>query len=124
MRISVITGPIFKRNDPKYQNRFMDEPVRIPLEFWKVCALIRDDGTLSATAFILSQSDITSLPGFEAFLDVKEVQTTIKNVEQRTGLVFPVLRDNDHLASGGDLGTLELDGQTVIPIRSYEDIVV
>ena len=124
MRISVITGPIFKRNDPKYQNEIMDAPVRIPLEFWKVCALVRDDGTLSATAFILSQSDITSLPGFEDFLDVAEVQTTIRNVEQRTGLQFPVLRDNDHLAAGGVPGTLELDGQTVIPIRSYEDIVV
>ncbi len=124
MRISVITGPIFKNGDPKYQNQFMDAPVRIPLEFWKVCALIRDDDTLSATAFILSQADITSLPGFEAFLDVREVQTTIRNVEQLTGLKFPVLRDNDHLAAGGDLGTLELDGQTVIPIRSYEDIVV
>jgi endonuclease G len=124
MRISVMTGPIFRQNDPKYQNEFMDAPVRIPLEFWKVCALIRDDGTLSATAFILSQDDITSLPGFEAFLDVTEVQTTIKHVEQRTGLKFPVLRDHDHLAAGGALGTLELEGQTVIPLRTYEDIVV
>jgi endonuclease G len=124
MRISVMTGPIFRQNDPKYQNEFMDAPVRIPLEFWKVCALIRDDGTLSATAFILSQDDITSLPGFEAFLDVTEVQTTIKHVEQRTGLKFPVLREHDHLAAGGALGTLELEGQTVIPLRTYEDIVV
>ena len=124
MRISVITGPIFKQSDPKYQNKFMNAPVRIPLEFWKICALIREDGTLSATAFILSQDDITSLPGFEAFLDVKEVQTTIRNVEKRTGLQFPVLRDNDHIAAGGTLGTLELENQTVIPIRSYEDIVV
>ena len=124
MRISVITGPIFKQTDPKYQNEFMDAPVRIPLEFWKVCALIREDGTLSATAFILTQDDITELPGFEKFLDVKEVQTTIANVEKRTGLQFPVLRDHDHIAAGGALGTLELEGQTVIPIRSYEDIVV
>lgn len=124
IRISVITGPIFKQTDPKYKNDSMDAPVRIPLEFWKVCALIREDGTLSATAFILSQDDITSLPGFEAFLDVKEVQTTIRNVEKRTGLQFPVLRDNDHIAAGGALGTLELEGQTIIPIRSFEDIVV
>lgn len=102
----------------------MEAPVRIPLEFWKVCALVREDGTLSATVFILSQADITSLPGFEAFLDVKEVQTTIRNVEKRTGLEFPVLRDNDHLAAGGAAGTLELDGEQVIPLRSYEDIVV
>jgi endonuclease G len=124
IRISVITGPIFKTADPKYKNEFMDAPVRIPLEFWKVCALIREDGTLSATAFILSQDDITSLPGFEAFLDVKEVQTTIRNVEKRTGLKFPVLREHDHLAAGGAPGTLELENQTVIPILSYDDIVV
>lgn len=124
MRISVFTGPLFRANDPKYQNKFMDAPVRIPLEFWKVCALVRDDGSLSATAFILSQDDITALPGFEAFLDVAEVQTTIANVEKRTGLRFPVLRDNDHLAGGGAAGTLELEGQAVIPIRSFEDIVV
>ena len=124
IRISVITGPIFKASDPKYQNESMSAPVRIPLEFWKVCALVREDDTLSATAFILSQDDITSLPGFEAFLDVKEVQTTIRDVEKRTGLTFPVLRDNDHLAEGGAPGTLEIEGQTVIPLRSYDDIVV
>lgn len=124
IRISVFTGPIFKSSDPKYKNREMEGPVRIPLEFWKVCALVREDGTLSATAFILSQDDITSLPGFEAFLDVTEVQTTIREVEKRTGLKFPVLRDNDHLAAGGTPGTLELEGGTVIPLRSYDDIVV
>lgn len=123
-RISVFTGPIFKTSDPRYQNERMDAPVRIPLEFWKVCALIREDGTLSATAFILTQEDITSLPGFEAFLDVKEVQTTIREVEERTGLTFPVLRDHDHLAAGGAPGTLEIDARKVIPLRSHEDIVV
>lgn len=124
IRISVFTGPIFKTSDPKYKNKEMEKPVRVPLEFWKVCALVREDGTLSATAFILSQDDITSLPGFEAFLDVTEVQVTVRDVEKRTGLTFPVLRDNDHLAAGGDLGTLELEGQKVIPLRSYDDIVV
>lgn len=124
MRISVITGPIFRDDDPKYKNPKMSSRVRIPVEFWKVCALIRDDGSLSATAFILPQEDITNLPGFEAFLNVSEVQTTIANVESLTGLTFPVLRDNDHLGAGGQAGTLEISGQTVIPISSYDDIVV
>ena len=73
---------------------------------------------------MLSQEDVTELPGFEAFLDVTEVQTTIRDVEKRTGLQFPVLRANDHLAAGGVPGTLEIAGESVIPIRSYEDIVV
>lgn len=123
-RISVFTGPIFSDGDPVYRNEHMDAGARIPLGFWKVCALVRPDGTLSATAFILDQSDITALPGFEAFLDVAAVQTTLGVVEERTGLTFPVLRDHDHLAAGGAAGTLELDGRTVIPLRSLEDIVV
>jgi hypothetical protein len=52
------------------------------------------------------------------------VQTTIRNVEKRTGPQFPVLRDNDHIAARGALGTLEIEGQTVIQIRSYKDVVV
>ncbi|HEX8211418.1 MAG TPA: DNA/RNA non-specific endonuclease [Longimicrobium sp.] len=121
-RMTVITGPIFKRSDPKYQNEEMTAPVRIPMEFWKVCALIRENGSLSATAFILNQEDITELPGFEAFLNVKEVQTTIAEVEKRTGLTFPVLRAHDHLKAGGAAGTLEIDGQATIPLRSFDDI--
>ena len=123
-RISVFTGPIFRPDDPPYRNEHMDAAVRIPLGFWKVCALIREDGTLSATAFVLDQADITSLPGFEAFVDVAAVQTTLANVEKRTGLTFPVLRDHDHLAAGGAAGTLEVAGQTVIPVRTFDDIVV
>jgi len=128
-RIAVITGPLFKKNDPFYRNDFMNYSVRIPLAFWKVCAIIRQDGTLSATAFILSQDDITSLPGFEEAFDVTEVQVTLDELQDRTGLKFPVLNERDHLASGGALGTLEIDRpeggkRRVVPLRTYEDIVV
>ena len=101
----------------------MDAPVRIPLEFWKVCALIRDDGTLSATAFILSQDDITALPGFEAFLDVAEVQTTIRNVEQTHRPQVPCAARQRPPRRRRCARNARTRGQTVIPIRSYEDIV-
>ncbi|GAA5168169.1 DNA/RNA non-specific endonuclease [Ornithinimicrobium tianjinense] len=123
-RISVATGPVFRASDPAYRNDHMDAPARIPLAFWKVCALVRPDGTLSATAFVLDQQDITGLPGFEATLDVATVQTTVAAVEELTGLTFPVLRDHDHLAAGGDPGTLEVSGRRVIPIRAYDDIMI
>lgn len=128
-RIVVITGPIFKDNDPVYRNPRMKYSVRVPIDFWKVCAIIREDNSLAATGFVLSQEDITELPGFEELFDVTEVQVTIKEIEQRTGLKFPVLRANDHFAAGGDPGTLEIAGpgggkRRVKPIRSYEDIVV
>src|SRR5262249_41505495 len=43
----------------------MKYSVRCPLQFWKICVLIRRDGTPSATGFVLGQEDIQNLPGFE-----------------------------------------------------------
>ncbi|MFO0566381.1 MAG: DNA/RNA non-specific endonuclease [Polyangiaceae bacterium] len=127
-RMSVMTGPLFKRTDPVYRNKYMDYSVRIPLAFWKVCALVRADGTLSATAFLLSQDDVSDLPGFDEKFDVVPTQVTLAELEKKTGLVFPGLRTHDHFAKGGAPGTLELDTEEgprrVLPIRSFEDIVV
>ena len=55
--------------------------------------------------------------------DALVVQTTIENVEKETGLRFGVLREHDHLAGGGAPGSLEVDGRTVIPLHSLDDIV-
>lgn len=71
-----------------------------------------------------------TLPGFQEALAIPdEVQISVEDLEARTRLRFEVLRDNDHLASGGDLATLEIlrtDTGTVaeLPIKSYDDIVV
>ena len=62
-RLVVITGPLFAPNDPVYRNNRMNYSVRCPLQFWKVCILVRQDGTPSATGFLLGQEDIQSLPG-------------------------------------------------------------
>jgi hypothetical protein len=60
----------------------MDFAVRCPIQFWKVCVLIRQDGTLSSTAFILGQEDIKDLPGFEEeVFAVSLAQTTLMNLE-------------------------------------------
>jgi len=78
----------------------------------------------------LRQDDVVNLLGFkEAFTITSEIQITVADLEERTRLQFDVLRDNDHLASGGALTTLEIHrrgDRTVAeqPIRSFEDIVV
>ncbi len=128
-RIVVITGPLFKNNDPFYQNEFMDYAVRIPLRFWKVCAIVRQDKSLSATGFVLDQEDVTSLPGFEEAFDVTAAQVTLQELEERTGLDFGLLTDHDHFAAGGPAGSLEISRpaggkRRVKPLRSNEDIVV
>jgi endonuclease G len=129
-RMIVITGPLFAAHDPVYQNDKMDYSVRCPLQYWKVCVLVRDDGSVSATAFLLNQSEIQDLPGFEETFDVAATQVKISDLERKTKLSFGDLKQHDHFAQGGAAGTLEaptgLEGetQTVKLIFHPSDIVV
>jgi endonuclease G len=124
-QLVVFTGPVFDLGDPRYSIPKMGYAVQIPLRFWKVCVLERADGTFAATAFVLGQPDVTSLPGFEAAFDVVAAQTTVKFIESLTGLDFGDLRTIDHLTKGGAPGTLEsleLFGGPVRPLQVFEDI--
>jgi len=129
-RMTVITGPLFAVNDPLYQNDKMDYAVRCPLQFWKVCVLIREDGSPSATAFLLNQDEIKDLPGFEETFEVAATQIKISDLEARTKLNFGDLKQHDHFAQGGVAGTLETptaqEGvtETIKLIFSPTDIVV
>jgi endonuclease G len=128
-RMMVITGPLFSSNDPVYKNDRMNYSVRCPLQFWKVCVLIRQDESPAATGFVLGQEDIQSLPGFEAVFDVAATQIKIADLEKRTGLDFGRLREFDHFAQGGAPGTLEMPTSegvslSVKVIRSGADIVI
>jgi endonuclease G len=128
-RMVVITGPLFAANDPIYKNDRMNYSVRCPLQFWKICVLIRRDDTPSATAFVLGQEDIRNLPGFEEAFDVTATQIRVADLEERTGLDFGAIKKFDHFAAGGAPGTLELPGAAgalmrVKIIGSASDIVV
>ena len=126
----MITGPVFAANDPLYQNDKMDYPVRCPLQYWKVCVLVRNDGSVSATAFLLNQSEIQDLPGFEETFDVAATQVKISDLETKTKLDLGDLKKHDHFAQGGAPGTLEAptgpegETQTVKLIFHPSDIVV
>jgi endonuclease G len=126
-RLVVITGPLFAGNDPVYKNDRMNYSVRCPLQFWKICVLIRRDGTPSATAFVLGQEDIQNLPGFEEAFDVAATQIRLADLEERTGLDFGDIKKFDHFAAGGTPGTLELPGgaaRRAKVVRNGSDIVV
>lgn len=127
-KMVVFTGPILKNSDPKYRNDSMTYTARIPLAFWKVCCLRRQDGSLSATAFTLGQEDVTNLPGFEEAFDVAEAQITIAELADLTGLGFDSLVQHDHFASSGQTGALEISGpagpRRVKPIRNYDEIAM
>jgi endonuclease G len=128
-RLIVITGPLFAANDPVYKNDRMNYSVRCPLQFWKICVLIRRDGTPSATGFVLGQEDIQNLPGFEEAFDVAATQIRVADLEERTGLDFGDIKKFDHFAAGGAPGTLELPSiegvvQRAKIVRNGSDIVV
>jgi len=128
-RLIVITGPLFAANDPIYKNDKMNYSVRCPLQFWKICVLIRRDGTPSATGFVLGQEDIQNLPGFEEAFDVAATQIRVADLEERTGLDFGDIKKFDHFAAGGASGTLELPSiegivQRAKIVRNGNDIVV
>jgi endonuclease G len=127
-RMVVMTGPIFKKADPVYRNKHMDYSIRVPLSFWKVCTLVRPDGTLAATAFVLGQPDIAQLPGFEERFDVGAAQITVADLEKRTGLDFGSLKDHDPFSANGIPGTLEAmvgdETQKVKPLMDPTEIII
>ena len=86
IRAQVFTGPVFDEGDPEYKN------VQYPLQYWKVVAAQRADGTLFATAYIASQEAVIAQYGIEAtdapFGAYKTFQTKISEIERLTGLMF------------------------------------
>jgi DNA/RNA endonuclease G (NUC1)/S1-C subfamily serine protease len=115
-RMIVMTGPIFSATDPVYRNSLMDYSVRCPMQFWKVCVLVREDGTASATAFLLGQNEITDLAGFTESFDVGVAQITVRDLQKKTGLTFGDLAKHDHFASSGP-GTLETVDLQAAPLQ-------
>jgi DNA/RNA endonuclease G (NUC1) len=106
----------------------MTYSVRCPIQFWKICVLQKEDGSASATAFVLGQEDIKDLPGFEQeVFDVGAAQVTLEELEHRTGLSFSDLKDHDHFADTGEPTLEALVINRRFPrkaIRRGEDILV
>jgi endonuclease G len=107
LRVSVFTGPVLSPQDPQYRG------VQLPKQYWKVVAMVNDDGALSATAYLLSQESL--LRGLEAFsfADYKTFQVPVRRVEELTGLDFGDLKEADpadvlELAEREALGAREI----------------
>lgn len=52
LKVSVVTGPILAADDPLYRG------VALPRQYWKVVAMTRSNGVLSATGYLLSQARV------------------------------------------------------------------
>lgn len=117
LKISVITGPVFRPGDRPYRD------IELPEEFWKIVVMARQaaDGRLvpHATAYLLSQADLLGNIEF-AFGAYRTWQVPIALIEQRTRLDFAALRPYDPL----DAGTREGPAPRPQPISGWRDIIL
>lgn len=115
LKVSVFTGPVLAESDDEYRD------IQLPRQFWKVAVMIRDDGELSATAYLLSQEELIQgleREALEAFSygAYKTYQVPIARIEDLTGLDFGALKDADPLDGQERLGYRE--------IGAAEDLIV
>ncbi|MGH8660699.1 MAG: DNA/RNA non-specific endonuclease [Burkholderiales bacterium] len=102
LQISVLTGPVFRRNDMLYRG------VRIPREYWKVVALVTEKGRPSVTAYKVSQSDLLKEDLEFVFGRYKTYQVSVKHVEKLASVDFGKLKQHDGFSTqesvtGGDM---------------------
>jgi endonuclease G, mitochondrial len=93
LRVSLFTGPVFDPGDPPL------EGTQVPRDYWKVVAMRKQDGSLAAAAYVLSQAELLRAPPEEfVFGEYKTFQVRVDALEGRTGLRFGDLADHDTLA--------------------------
>jgi endonuclease G len=85
----IFTGPVLKEDDVVYRN------VKIPEEYWKIAVVLKEDGDISATAYIVSQKDFlkeleNDIPG-----EFRTFQVKVSVVDALNGLDFSDLRKHD-----------------------------
>lgn len=92
LRVTVFTGPVFRADDRSYRG------VQLPEEFWKVVVIVNEfTGRLSATGYIVSQADYLGDLEF-VFGEFRTFQVPVSTIEEKTGIRFGALADNDPLA--------------------------
>ncbi len=94
LKVSVVTGPVLAEDDDRYRG------VQLPRQFWKVVAMVKADGTLSATAYLLSQEELIhglEVAGEFSYGAYRTYQVPVRRIAGLTGLSFGALPDADPL---------------------------
>jgi endonuclease G len=95
LKVSVLTGPVLAEDDDRYRG------VQLPRQFWKVVAMVKKNGKLSATAYLLSQEEL--IHGLETATEFdygayRTYQVPVRRIAELTGLSLGELPDADPLA--------------------------
>ncbi|MFC9362763.1 DNA/RNA non-specific endonuclease [Rhodococcus sp. NPDC057014] len=84
LAVTVVTGPVLAPDDPKYRG------VALPRQFWKTVAMVKQDGSLSVTGYLLSQAALLDelAEGEEAFSygAYRTFQVPVRRIARLTGL--------------------------------------
>ncbi|WP_027502784.1 DNA/RNA non-specific endonuclease [Rhodococcus sp. UNC363MFTsu5.1] len=82
--VSVVSGPVLAADDPHYRG------VSLPRQFWKAVAMVRQDGELSVTGYLLSQAALLEefAEGEESFSfgAYRTFQVPVRRIVALTGL--------------------------------------
>jgi endonuclease G len=118
-KASVFSGPVFGDDDDEYRG------VQLPRQFWKVVAMVKANGKLSATGYLLSQEELIQGIAEEAFQygAYETFQVPVRRIEKLTGLSFDQLRNFDplgHLES--NLESLSSINSESLKLDSFGDI--
>lgn len=99
LNVSVFTGPVFSEDDIPYRG------VLLPLQFWKIVALIKSDGTLSVSGYILSQEkflegiDVEEAIRDTGFGQYRTYQVSLSKIAQLTDLYLEPYYSKDPLSA-------------------------
>lgn len=97
IKASVFTGPVFSDEDIPYRGTLL------PLQFWKVAAMIKSDGTPSVTGYMLKQPDdidkFRTLEGIreDGFGQFRTYQVPLQKIANLTGIPFDKYNEFDPL---------------------------
>jgi endonuclease G len=91
----VFTGPVLAADDDPYRG------VQLPRQFWKLVAMAKQDRTLSATAYLLSQAQLINgleiTPAAFSYGAYRTYQVPVHHIQDLTGLSFGSVADADPL---------------------------
>jgi endonuclease G, mitochondrial len=116
LRLSVFSGCVFSPDD-----RHLND-IRIPAQYWKILVMVKEDGELSATGYLVQQDDLIediterAIFVFEQFM---MYQVPITEIEHLTGIRFG-LNKYDPRQKVGERGILD---PTPFLIKEESDIV-
>ncbi len=108
LKVSVLSGPVLDDDDPQYRG------VALPLQYWKIVAMVRTDGKPSVTAYLLSQESLLDefrtertrgmLPASFSYGAYRTFQVPVRRIAALTGL------DLTAYIAGDPLGRFETTG--------------